>query len=129
MTVDEGTSQFTQIGHGLSKSAFAIDATGVIKLSPVIEDITASVSLRIGDAWVAMPEVLVERNTVERIYVYPNTTMAMLNIESSVHWVDVAWNPQQMAIRQRRSSLSPIESRPNHWPILYAENTDDYSAN
>ncbi|MGB0329434.1 MAG: hypothetical protein ACPGCU_02315, partial [Candidatus Poseidoniaceae archaeon] len=61
MTVDEGTSQFTQIGHGLSKSAFAIDATGVIKLSPVIEDITAGVSLRIGDAWVAMPEVLVER--------------------------------------------------------------------
>ena len=35
MTIDENASQFVQIGHGLSKSAFAIDATGVIKLSPL----------------------------------------------------------------------------------------------
>ncbi|MED5497586.1 MAG: hypothetical protein VX872_08510, partial [Candidatus Thermoplasmatota archaeon] len=128
MTVDEGISQFTQVGHGLSKSAFAIDPTGVIKLSPVIEDITASVSLRIGDAWVAMPEVLVEQNTVERIYVYPNTTMAMLNIENSVHWVDVALestadgNTTYDAPAYRPSSLDQT-----NWPILYAENTDDYT--
>ena len=128
MTIDEGTSQFKQIGHGLSKSAFAIDPTGVIKLSPVIEDITASVSLRIGDAWVAMPEVLVQQNTVERIYVYPNTTMAMLNIESSVHWVDVVLestadgNTTRDAPAYRPSSLDET-----NWPILYAENTADYS--
>ena len=128
MTVDENTSQFTQIGHGLSKSAFAIDATGVIKLSPVIVDITASVSLRIGDAWVAMPEVHVERNTVERIYVYPNTTMAMLNIESSVHWVDVALestadgNATRDAPAYRPSNLEQAD-----WPILYAENTGGYT--
>ena len=92
-----------------------------IKLSPVIVDITASVSLRIGDAWVAMPEVHVERNTVERIYVYPNTTMAMLNIESSVHWVDVALestadgNATSDAPAYRPSSL--VQSS---CPILYA---------
>ena len=115
MTVDEDTSQFTQIGHGLSKSAFAIDATGVIKLSPVIVDITASVSLRIGDAWVAMPEVHVERNTVERIYVYPNTTMAMLNIESSVHWVDVAL--ESTADGNTTTTLQPIAHRILNKPI------------
>ena len=128
MTIDDRASQFTQIGHGLSKSAFAIDPTGVIKLSPVIEDITASVSLRIGEAWVAMPEVLVEQNTVERIYVYPNTTMAMLNIESNVHWVDVTLestadgNTTMDAPAYRPSSLDQT-----NWPILYAENTEDYS--
>ena len=127
LAIDEDTSQFVQIGHGLSKSAFAIDATGVIKLSPVIEDITASVSLRIGDAWVAMPEVLVDKNTVERIYVYPNTTMAMVNIESRVHWVDVAiestadGNTTSDAPAYRPSSLEQT-----NWPIIYAENTDGF---
>ena len=128
MTVDEGISQFTQVGHGLSKSAFAIDPTGVIKLSPVIEDITASVSLRIGDAWVAMPEILVEQNTVERIYVYPNTTMAMLNIENSVHWVDVALESTADGNTTIDApAYRPLSLDQTNWPILYAENTDDYS--
>ena len=127
MTIEENISQFVQIGHGLSKSAFAIDATGVIKLSPVIEDITATVSLRIADAWVAMPEVVVDRNTVKRIYVYPNTTMAMLNIESGVHWVDVTiestadGNTTSDAPAYRPSNLVQT-----NWPVLYAENTDGY---
>ena len=128
MTVDESTSQFTQIGHGLSKSAFAIGATGVIKLAPVIEDITASVSIRIGDAWVAMPEVLVQRNTVERIYVYPNTTMAMLNIASSVHWVDIALESTADGnTTSDAPAYRPLSLDQTNWPILFAENTDDYS--
>jgi len=128
LTVDESTSQFTQIGHGLSKSAFAISSTGVIKLSPVIEDITASVSIRIGDAWVAMPEVLVERNTVERIYVYPNTTMAMLNIASSVHWVDIALESTADGnTTSDAPAYRPMRLDQTNWPILFAENTDDYS--
>jgi hypothetical protein len=124
LAIENNTSQFEQIGHGLSKSAFALDATGVVKLAPVIEDITATLSVRIGDSWVAMPEIVVERNTVERIYVYPNTTMAMLSIESNVHWVDVTiessadGNSSMDAPAYRPASLEQT-----NWPVLFAENT------
>ena len=127
MTVDDETSQFQQIGHGTSKSAFALDARGVVKLAPVIEDITAILSVRIGDAWVDMPELVVERNTVERIYVYPNTTMAMLHIESDVHWVDVTIESSADGnTTMDAPSYPPTNLGISDWPILFAENTIDY---
>ena len=127
MTVDDETSQFQQIGHGTSKSAFALDARGVVKLAPVIEDITAILSVRIGDAWVDMPELVVERNTVERIYVYPNTTMAMLHIESDVHWVDVTIESTADGnTTMDAPSYPPTNLGTSDWPILFAENTVDY---
>ena len=127
MAVENNTSQFEQIGHVASKSAFALDATGIVKLAPVIEDVTARLAVRIGDSWVTMPDVTVEQNTVERIYPYPNTTMAILTIESNAHWVDVTiesfadGNTSMDAPGYRPSSL--VE--PN-WPILYSENTIGY---
>ncbi len=127
MAVENNTSQFEQIGHVVSKSAFSLDPTGIVKLAPVIEDITASLAVRIGDSWVTMPDLIVERNTVERIYAYPNTTMAILTIESNVHWVDVTiesfadGNTSFDAPSHRPSSL--IDS---NWPVLYSENTIDF---
>lgn len=127
MTVENTISQFEQIGHGTSKSAFALDATGVVKLAPVIEDITATLSVRIGDAWVDMPELVVERNTVERIYVYPNTSMAMLHIESTVHWVDVTIESSADGNTSKDApSYRPTSLDASDLPIVYAENTEDY---
>ena len=89
MTVEDSTSQFEQIGHGTSKTMFTLEPTGIVKIAPVIEDITAQLAVRIGSEWIVMPEIEVQRNTVDRIYAYPNTTLAMLTIESTVHKVDV----------------------------------------
>ncbi|MEC8609499.1 MAG: hypothetical protein VXY42_03230 [Candidatus Thermoplasmatota archaeon] len=127
MTVENNVTQFIQIGHAMSKSAFQIDSTGVVKIAPVIEDITARLAVRIGENWIDMPEVVVERNTVERIHVYPNTTMAILTFESAVHWVDVTLgttadgNTSMDAPGYYPSSLNETE-----WPILYAENTGNF---
>ena len=128
MTIDENISQFVQTGHGNSKSAFVLDATGIVKLAPVIEDISARLVVRIGDDWVNMPEIVVERNTVERIYAYPNTTMAMLTITSSVHWVDVSI--QNFADGNTSNDAPdhiPTSFQDGSWPVLVSENTMDYS--
>lgn len=128
MTIDENVSQFVQMGHVSSKSAFFLGPTGIVKLAPVIEDISATLSVRIGDNWVTMPEIVVERNTVERLYAYPNTTMAMLTITGTVHWVDVTieeftdGNTSIDAPGYFPSSLEEVG-----WPILFAENTADYA--
>ena len=69
---------------------------------------------------------LVERNTVERIYVYPNTSMAMLNIESSVHWVDVALTTADGNATNDARAIAH-ESCSKQLADSDAENTDDYS--
>ena len=127
-TIDGGTSQFDQIGHGESKTAFVLGSTGIVKLAPVIEDITAQLTVRIGDNWVNMPDVLVEQNTVERIFAYPNTTMAMLTIEGAVHWVDVTIeNFTDGNTSVDAPGYLPSNLLGENWPILYSENTDGYS--
>ena len=127
-TIDGGTSQFDQIGHGESKTAFVLGSTGIVKLAPVIEDITAQLSVRIGDNWVIMPDVLVEQNTVERIFAYPNTTMAMLTIEGAVHWVDVSIeNFTDGNTSVDAPGYLPSNLLGENWPILYSEDTDGYS--
>ncbi len=127
-TIDGGTSQFDQIGHGESKTAFVLGSTGIVKLAPVIEDITAQLSVRIGDNWVNMPDVLVEQNTVERIFAYPNTTMAMLTIEGAVHWVDVTIeNFTDGNTSVDAPGYLPSNLLGENWPILYSEDTDGYS--
>ncbi len=127
-TIDGGTSQFDQIGHGESKTAFVLGSTGIVKLAPVIEDITAQLSVRIGDNWVNMPDVLVEQNTVERIFAYPNTTMAMLTIEGAVHWVDVSIeNFTDGNTSVDAPGYLPSNLLGENWPILYSEDTDGYS--
>ena len=128
MSIDDSTSQFNQIGHGESKTAFVLDSTGIVKLAPVIEDITAQLSVRIGDNWVNMPDVFVEQNTVERIFAYPNTTMAMLTIEGAVHWVDVTIeNFTDGNTSVDAPGYLPSDLLGENWPILYAENTDGFS--
>ena len=128
MSIDDSTSQFDQIGHGESKTAFVLDSTGIVKLAPVIEDITAQLSVRIGDNWVNMPDVFVEQNTVERIFAYPNTTMAMLTIEGAVHWVDVTIeNFTDGNTSVDAPGYLPSNLLAENWPILYAENTDGFS--
>ena len=127
-TIDGGTSQFDQIGHGESKTAFVLGSTGIVKLAPVIEDITAQLTVRIGDNWVNMPDVLVEQNTVERIFAYPNTTMAMLTIEGAVHWVDVTIeNFTDGNTSVDAPGYLPSNLLGENWPILYSEDTDGYS--
>ena len=127
-TIDGGTSQFDQIGHGESKTAFVLGSTGIVKLAPVIEDITAQLSVRIGDNWVNMPDVLVEQNTVERIFAYPNTTMAMLTIEGAVHWVDVTIeNFTDGNTSVDAPGYLPSNLLGENWPILYSEDTDGYT--
>lgn len=128
MSIESNTSQFQQIGHVASKSAFALDATGVVKLAPVIEDVTARLAVRVGDDWINMPEVYVERNTVERLHAYPNTTMAMLTIEGIVHWVDVTIESSA----DGNTSIDAPGYYPQNlddetWPVLFAENTLDFS--
>jgi hypothetical protein len=128
MTVDENVSQFVQMGHFSSKSAFFLGETGIVKLAPVIEDISATLSVRIDDNWVMMPEIVVERNTVERIYAYPNTTMAMLTITSTVHWVDVTiemFTDGNTSIDAPGYLPSTLED--GGWPVLFAENTIDFA--
>ena len=105
-----------------------LDSTGIVKLAPVIEDITAHLSVRIGDNWVNMPDVFVEQNTVERIFAYPNTTMAMLTIEGAVHWVDVTIeNFTDGNTSVDAPGYLPSNLLGENWPILYAENTDGFS--
>ena len=128
MTIEDDITQFEQIGHGSSKSAFVLHPTDIVKISPLIQDISAQLSVRINSQWVMMPSVLVSKNTVERIHAYPNTTMAMLTIESSVHWVDIV-------IETFADGNTSIDAPAYHpptlnqtdWPILFAENTDPYS--
>ena len=128
MTIDGNTSQFDQIGHGESKTAFVLGPTGVVKLAPVIEDITAQLSVRIGGNWVNMPDVLVEQNTVERIFAYPNTTTAMLTIEGAVHWVDVTIeNFTDGNTSVDAPGYLPSNLIGENWPILYSEDTDAFS--
>ena len=127
MTVEDSTSQFEQIGHGTSKTMFTLGPTGIVKIAPVIEDITAQLAVRIGSEWIVMPEIEVQRNTVDRIYAYPNTTLAMLTIESTVHWVDVTLE----SFADGNSSVDapayhPTSLEASDWPILYAENTESY---
>ena len=127
MTVEDSTSQFEQIGHGTSKTMFTLGPTGIVKIAPVIEDITVQLAVRIDSEWIVMPEIEVRRNTVDRIYAYPNTTLAMLTIESTVHWVDVTLE----SFADGNSSIDapayhPTSLETTDWPILYAENTESY---
>ena len=127
MTVEDATSQFEQIGHGTSKSVFSLGPTGIVKIAPVIEDIAAQLALRVNDDWIIMPEIDVQRNTVERIYAYPNTTLAMLTIESSVHWVDItieSFADGNTSIDAPAYHPSSLET--TNWPVLYSENTESF---
>ena len=127
MTVEDATSQFEQIGHGTSKSVFSLGPTGIVKIAPVIEDIAAQLALRVNDDWIIMPEIDVQRNMVERIYAYPNTTLAMLTIESSVHWVDItieSFADGNTSIDAPAYHPSSLET--TNWPVLYSENTESF---
>ena len=124
MTIEDSTSQFEQIGHETSKSVFTLGPTGIVKIAPVIEDITAQLAVRIGSEWIVMPEIEIQQNTVDRIYAYPNTTLAMLTIESTVHWVDITLE----SFADGNTSIDapayhPTSLEASDWPILYAENS------
>ena len=127
MTVEDNSSQFEQIGHGTSKSVFSLGPTGIVTIAPVIEDITAQLAVRIDNDWIFMSEIDVKKNRVERIYAYPNTTLAMLTIESRVHWVDITIE----SFADGNTSIDapayhPSNLAPTNWPVLYSENTESF---
>ncbi|MBT3652037.1 MAG: hypothetical protein HN541_01855, partial [Euryarchaeota archaeon] len=88
--IDDNTFTFTQIGHTHSQTAFSFKETNLVKLAPMVENIKVELTVKIGSDWILMPEIEVSKNTVKRIYAYPNSSMAMLKITSDVHWVDVS---------------------------------------
>ena len=126
--IDDDTFTFTQIGHTHSQTAFTFIETNLIKLVPMVEDIKAELSVKIGDDWVLMPEIEISKNTVERIYAYPNSSMAMLKITSDVHWVDVSIESfSDGNLSMDAPSFAP--TNPNNidtWPILASENTANF---
>lgn len=126
--VDDGTFTFTQIGHMHSQSAFSFKETNFVKLAPMVEDIKATLTVKIGTNWIPMPEIEINKNTVERIYAYPNSTMAMLKITSNVHWVDVSIESfSDGNLTMDAPSFSPTEPETiEGWPILVSENTANF---
>ena len=74
-----------------------------------------------------MRDIEVHRNTVDRIFALPNTTLAMLTIESTVHWVDITLE----SFADGNSSVDAPAYHPSNlgesdWPTLYSENTESY---
>lgn len=123
--IDDNTFTFTQIGHTHSQTAFSFKETNLVKLAPMVENIKAELTVKIGSDWIIMPEIEISKNTVERIYAYPNSSMAMLKISSDVHWVDVSIESfSDGNISMDAPSFAPTD--PNNldtWPILASENT------
>ena len=123
--IDDNTFTFTQIGHTHSQTAFSFKETNLVKLAPMVENIKAELTVKIGSDWILMPEIEISKNTVERIYAYPNSSMAMLKISSDVHWVDVSIESfSDGNISMDAPSFAPTD--PNNldtWPILASENT------
>jgi len=82
-------------------------------------------TVKIGSDWILMPEIEVSKNTVKRIYAYPNSSMAMLKITSDVHWVDVSIESfSDGNISMDAPSFAPTD--PNNidaWPVLASEDT------
>ena len=126
--IDDTTFSFTQIGHMQSQTAFSFKETNVVKLAPLVENVKAELTVKIGSNWIVMPEIEINKNTVERIYAYPNSTMAMLTITSDVHWVDVSIESfSDGNLSMDAPSFSPTD--PNNiatWPILASENTASF---
>tara|TARA_Y100000766_G_scaffold11366_1_gene8228 strand:- start:1344 stop:3626 length:2283 start_codon:yes stop_codon:yes gene_type:complete len=126
--IDDGTLAFTQIGHMTSQSAFSFDETNYVKIAPMVEDIKAELSVKIGENWITMPEIEIQKNRIQRVYAYPNTTMAMLKITSNVHWVDVSigsFSDGNLSV----DAPSFMPGEPENiatWPILSSESTDDF---
>ena len=126
--IDDNTFTFTQIGHIHSQTAFIFKETNLVKLAPMVEDIKAELTVKIGTAWILLPEIEISKNTVKRIYAYPNSTMAMLKISSDVHWVDVSIESfSDGNFSMDAPSFPPTE--PNNiaiWPVLASENTANF---
>lgn len=123
--IDDNTFTFTQIGHTHSQTAFSFKETNLVKLAPMVENIKVELTVKIGSDWILMPEIEVSKNTVKRIYAYPNSSMAMLKITSDVHWVDVSIESfSDGNISMDAPSFAPTD--PNNidaWPVLASENT------
>ena len=123
--IDDNTFTFTQIGHTHSQTAFSFKETNLVKLAPMVENIKVELTVKIGSDWILMPEIEVSKNTVKRIYAYPNSSMAMLKITSDVHWVDVSIESfSDGNISMDAPSFAPTE--PNNidaWPVLASEDT------
>lgn len=126
--IDDTILTFTQVGHTFSQSAFSFDETNYLKIAPMVEDIKAELSLKIGENWITMPELEIQKNMIERIYSYPNSSMAMLKITSDVHWVDVSiksFSDGNLTIDA--PSFMPGEpGNIDTWPILPSESTYDF---
>ena len=123
--IDDNTFTFTQIGHTHSQTAFSFKETNLVKLAPMVENIKVELTVKIGSDWILMPEIEVNKNTVKRIYAYPNSSMAMLKITSDVHWVDVSIESfSDGNISMDAPSFAPTD--PNNidaWPVLASEDT------
>nr|AAF97201.1 unknown [uncultured marine group II euryarchaeote 37F11] len=123
--IDDNTFTFTQIGHTHSQTAFSFKETNLVKLAPMVENIKVELTVKIGSDWILMPEIEVSKNTVKRIYAYPNSSMAMLKITSDVHWVDVSIESfSDGNISMDAPSFAPTD--PNNidaWPVLTSEDT------
>jgi len=123
--IDDNTFTFTQIGHTHSQTAFSFKETNLVKLAPMVENIKVELTVKIGSDWILMPEIEVSKNTVKRIYAYPNSSMAMLKITSDVHWVDVSIESfSDGNISMDAPSFAPTD--PNNidaWPVLASEDT------
>ena len=123
--IDDNTFTFTQIGHTHSQTAFSFKETNLVKLAPMVENIKVELTVKIGSDWILMPEIEISKNTVKRIYAYPNSSMAMLKITSDVHWVDVSIESfSDGNISMDAPSFAPTD--PNNidaWPVLASENT------
>ena len=126
--IDDSSFTFTQIGHGNSQTAFSFKETNLVKLAPMVEDIKAELTVKIGTNWISMPEIEISKNTVERIYAYPNSSMAMLKITSDVHWVDVSiesFTDGNLSIDA--PSFAPTDpDQSETWPVLLSERTSNF---
>lgn len=126
--IDDNTFTFTQIGHTQSQTAFSFKETNFVKLAPMVEDIKVELTVMIGSNWISMPEIEISKNTVKRMYAYPNSTMAMLKITSDVHWVDVSiesFSDGNLSIDAPNFiPTEPLNIDP--WPILVSENTANF---
>ena len=126
--IDDTSVTFTQIGHVYSQTAFSFKETNLVKLAPMVEDIKAELTVKIGDNWISMPEIEIRKNTVGRIYAYPNSSMAMLKITSKVHWVDVSIE----SFTDGNLSIDAPSFAPNNpdniqtWPVLLSERTSNF---
>lgn len=126
--IDDNTFSFTQIGHTHSQTAFSFTETNLVKIAPMVEDVKAELTVKIGSNWITLPEIEISKNTVERIYAYPNSTMGMLKITSNVHWVEVSI---ESFIDGNLSIDAPnfFPTEPGNidtWPVLASENTSNF---